>query len=334
MDGHSTPHYRTDLLAAQRHETVMPLKNRRCHRNTGRRGQRLRPCRVRSKNPAGLHRPYRARLLEVIDHDAGKGISRHCRDFQEWPALSPTMERSSSPTAARQASLGWTLLRSKPRRCSRPAPGRTARRSSTAPALGIVACIGDDRRTRHCKSFGLNDRKQVSIDLPGRPRWCVTDAERRAAVPLHPGAVDGAGCQPARLEPGCAVEASVRRRAWSGHRPFAAVASTPHVTTVRWSRSTAAPARSPTSGRSPARRMSPSSIRPPASSMSRSASRDWSKPSIRAPAAPCGPMTGIGAHTTALVRTGPALRDFARAWRNSRSGGHLICRTHTNRRTR
>jgi hypothetical protein len=42
--------------------------------------------------------------------------------------------------------------------------------------LGIVACIGDERETPTLQSFGLNNRKQVTIDLPGRPRWCVTDA--------------------------------------------------------------------------------------------------------------------------------------------------------------
>ena len=44
-------------------------------------------------------------------------------------------------------------------------------------ALGIVACIGDEGETPTLHAFGLNEGKQVSIDLPGRPRWCVTDAE-------------------------------------------------------------------------------------------------------------------------------------------------------------
>jgi hypothetical protein len=42
--------------------------------------------------------------------------------------------------------------------------------------LGIAACIGDDKEAPTLQLFGLNDRKQVSIELPGRPRWCVTDA--------------------------------------------------------------------------------------------------------------------------------------------------------------
>jgi hypothetical protein len=42
--------------------------------------------------------------------------------------------------------------------------------------LGIVACIGDEREGPTLQVFGLRDRTHVSIDLPGRPRWCVTDA--------------------------------------------------------------------------------------------------------------------------------------------------------------
>jgi hypothetical protein len=46
-------------------------------------------------------------------------------------------------------------------------------------SLGIVACIGDDRETPTLQAFGLNDHTQTSINLPGRPRWCVTDADSK-----------------------------------------------------------------------------------------------------------------------------------------------------------
>ena len=42
--------------------------------------------------------------------------------------------------------------------------------------LAIAACIGEDLETPTLQLFGLRDHKHVSIDLPGRPRWCVTDA--------------------------------------------------------------------------------------------------------------------------------------------------------------
>jgi hypothetical protein len=43
--------------------------------------------------------------------------------------------------------------------------------------LAIAACIGDDdNEGPTLQLFGLSDHKHVSINLPGRPRWCVTDA--------------------------------------------------------------------------------------------------------------------------------------------------------------
>jgi DNA-binding beta-propeller fold protein YncE len=43
-------------------------------------------------------------------------------------------------------------------------------------SLGIVACIGDDSAVPTLQVYGLTDRSHASIRLPGRPRWCVTDA--------------------------------------------------------------------------------------------------------------------------------------------------------------
>src|SRR4029077_6907997 len=43
-------------------------------------------------------------------------------------------------------------------------------------SLGIVACIGDERETPTLQAFHLDDGHQATLDLPGRPRWCVTDA--------------------------------------------------------------------------------------------------------------------------------------------------------------
>jgi hypothetical protein len=42
--------------------------------------------------------------------------------------------------------------------------------------LAIAACIGDDGETPTLRLSELSGHKHVSIDLPGRPRWCVTDA--------------------------------------------------------------------------------------------------------------------------------------------------------------
>jgi hypothetical protein len=43
-------------------------------------------------------------------------------------------------------------------------------------SLGIAACIGDEKETPTLQAFRLGDGQRVKLDLPGRPRWCVTDA--------------------------------------------------------------------------------------------------------------------------------------------------------------
>jgi DNA-binding beta-propeller fold protein YncE len=43
--------------------------------------------------------------------------------------------------------------------------------------LAVVACIGDETQTAKLQALSLDGDQQSSIDLPGRPRWCVTDAE-------------------------------------------------------------------------------------------------------------------------------------------------------------
>jgi hypothetical protein len=43
-------------------------------------------------------------------------------------------------------------------------------------ALGIAACIGDEREPPTLQAFRLGHGRTATLDLPGRPRWCVTDA--------------------------------------------------------------------------------------------------------------------------------------------------------------
>jgi hypothetical protein len=42
--------------------------------------------------------------------------------------------------------------------------------------LGIAACIGDEGRGPELHAIELESGRRWSIRLPGRPRWCVTDA--------------------------------------------------------------------------------------------------------------------------------------------------------------
>jgi len=42
--------------------------------------------------------------------------------------------------------------------------------------LAVVACIGDESEGPTLHAFGFDDERRRSIGLPGRPRWCATDA--------------------------------------------------------------------------------------------------------------------------------------------------------------
>jgi DNA-binding beta-propeller fold protein YncE len=116
--------------------------------------------------------------VQVIDHDAGK----HEATLPGFPGVAGAVADDGEilVTNRGSASLAWldgatletkTVLKTG----ARPNGAAIIKRL----ALGIVACIGDDRETPTLHAFSLNEGKQVSIDLPGRPRWCVTDAEAK-----------------------------------------------------------------------------------------------------------------------------------------------------------
>ena len=50
--------------------------------------------------------------------------------------------------------------------------------------MAVVACIGDETHSAKLQVLSLDGDYHWSIDLPGRPRWCVTDtAGRRVSIP-------------------------------------------------------------------------------------------------------------------------------------------------------
>jgi DNA-binding beta-propeller fold protein YncE len=113
--------------------------------------------------------------IEVIDHDAG----RHLATLQGFPGVAGAVADDGQILATNRGSASIALLdadtletRATFETGGRPNGAVIVARSS----LGIAACIGIDGETPTLQLFGLKDRKHVSIDLPGRPRWCVTDA--------------------------------------------------------------------------------------------------------------------------------------------------------------
>jgi len=116
--------------------------------------------------------------VEVINHDAGK----HETTLPGFPGVAGAVADDGEilVTNRGSASLAWLDAAT----FETKATLKTGARPNGAAivkhlSLGIVACIGDEQENPTLHAFGLNDRRQVSIDLPGRPRWCVTDAEAK-----------------------------------------------------------------------------------------------------------------------------------------------------------
>jgi hypothetical protein len=113
--------------------------------------------------------------IEVIDHDAG----RHIATLPGFPGVAGAVadEGEVLVTNRGSASLAWldaSTLQTKAVFETGPRPNGAA--IVKRPSLGIVACIGDEREPPTLQAFHLNDGSRKTLNLPGRPRWCVTDA--------------------------------------------------------------------------------------------------------------------------------------------------------------
>jgi len=113
--------------------------------------------------------------IEVIDHDAGK----HIATLPGFPGVAGAVADDGQILATNRGSASVALLdagtletRALFKTGGRPNGAVIVARSG----LAIAACIGEDRETPTLQLYGLGDHKHRSIDLPGRPRWCVTDA--------------------------------------------------------------------------------------------------------------------------------------------------------------
>src|SRR3982074_3186224 len=113
--------------------------------------------------------------VEVIDHDAG----RHLATLPGFPGVAGTVADDGQILVTNRGSASVALLNAGTleTRATYKTGGRPNGALIVARlGLGIAACIGVDGETPTLQLYGLSDRRHVSIDLPGRPRWCVTDA--------------------------------------------------------------------------------------------------------------------------------------------------------------
>jgi len=117
----------------------------------------------------------RQSTVEVIDPDAG----RHLATLPGFPGVAGAVADDGEVLATNRgsASIAWLdadTLKTRSVLPTGPRPNGAAivKRLS----LGIAACIGDDKEAPTLQAFRLTDGQCTKLDLPGRPRWCVTDA--------------------------------------------------------------------------------------------------------------------------------------------------------------
>ena len=126
--------------------------------------------------------------IEVIDHDAGK----HIATLPGFPEAAGVVADDGAVLVTNRgaASLAWLDAHS----LKTQAVFKTGLRPNGVAivpqqGLAIVASIGDDHNGAKLEVFS-RDGRHHALDLPGRPRWCVTDAASEARVPRHPRAFD------------------------------------------------------------------------------------------------------------------------------------------------
>jgi hypothetical protein len=113
--------------------------------------------------------------IEVIDHDAQK----HVATLPGFPGVAGTVADDGEILATNRgsASVAWLDAATyKTRSVFKCGPRPNGAAIVKRAGIGIAACIGDDRTDPTLHVIDLKDGSQRAIDLPGRPRWCVTDA--------------------------------------------------------------------------------------------------------------------------------------------------------------
>jgi DNA-binding beta-propeller fold protein YncE len=116
--------------------------------------------------------------LEVVDVDT----SLHVATLRGFPEAAGVVAGNGSVLVTNRGSAGlaWVDARTLETRTvlsTGPRPNGAA----IVPSLqaAVVACIGDDAHAPRLQVLGLEGDRRWSVDLPGRPRWCVVDAKEQ-----------------------------------------------------------------------------------------------------------------------------------------------------------
>jgi hypothetical protein len=114
--------------------------------------------------------------LEVVDADT----NRHLATLQGFAGAAGVVASKGRVLVTNRGGAGLALVDARSLKTLRvlatgPRPNGAAFVRSLQ--VGVVACIGDDSHAPQLQVFGLEDDRKWSVDLPGRPRWCVVDAK-------------------------------------------------------------------------------------------------------------------------------------------------------------
>jgi hypothetical protein len=113
--------------------------------------------------------------VDVVDHDAG----RHLATLPGFPEAAGVVAEGGQVLITNRgaSSLAWVDARTLE---TRQVFGTGARPNGVAifwsSRLAVVACIGDKSHAPELQVLELGGEKRWSLALPGRPRWCVTNA--------------------------------------------------------------------------------------------------------------------------------------------------------------
>ena len=167
--------FQRNRLRAERCEVVMPLKIAGTITIPGAVGSEFDHAAFDAKSRRVFIAHTARDCVEVIDHDAG----RHLATLPGFPGVAGAVADDGQILVTNRGSASVALLDAGNLKTG--AIFKTGARPNGAvilaqSGLAIAACIGDDTETPTLQLFGLSDNSHVSVDLPGRPRWCVTDA--------------------------------------------------------------------------------------------------------------------------------------------------------------
>jgi len=113
--------------------------------------------------------------VEVIDHDAG----RHIATLPGFPEAAGVVADDGTVLVTNRGAASLACVDAhglQTRAVFKTGPRPNGVAIVTSRGFAIAASFGDNNQGPTLQALSLDGRQQYSLDLPGAPRWCVTDA--------------------------------------------------------------------------------------------------------------------------------------------------------------